>query len=437
MENIFDLKKRANELRKAGNIQEALPIYENLWKISGDSYDGAGLLHCLRKSHKYEQAIPLAEELILKFDSINWIKIEVIWTFISGILEQKEDDAPLQNIVDTAEKILNLKPELIAQKKVVFKVLKSAKRAGKWNTVLEWSDKLNPDLLSHTPMIINGKEGWCDQSTWYNYKIRALIETGNEQKALEILETVIGKYPKNNKFFLRLKALALKRLNRLPEAEEIYEPLCQGKFSDWWLLHEYAVVLSLSTDIPKKERSLIVMYKAASTSRKLETCVNLYEDICSVCTELERYLEARDHILLSKLVRLDHGWNVSDEIEDKLIDLNNKVGNDSQNQNLSHTLSLCKEYWNKTLFGDPSKSQGYEKKLQVLKNLSGIITLGHLDRPYCFINTSDKKAFFCFKSDLPGDIHDGEEVIFDAIPSFDKKKNQQSWKARDVRKPNG
>jgi hypothetical protein len=41
---------------------------------------------------------------------------------------------------------------------------------------------------------------------------------------------------------------------------------------------------------------------------------------------------------------------------------------------------------------------------------------------------------FCIKSDLPGNIHDGEEIIFDAIPSFDKKKNQQSWKARGIKK---
>jgi tetratricopeptide (TPR) repeat protein len=437
MENIFDLKKRANEFRKAGNIQEALPIYEKLWKISGDSYDGAGLLHCLRKSHNFDRAIPLAEELIRKFDSVNWIKIEVTWTFISGILEVIGDEAPLQNIIDIAQKILDLKPDLIAQKIVVFRVLKSAKRAGKWNLVLEWSDKLNPDLLSDKPIIINGKEGWCDQATWYNYKVRSLIETGNQQKALEILEAIIGKYPKNNKFFLRLKALALKKLNRLPESEQIYESICEGRYPDWWLLHEYAVVLSLSPDHSKQERSLFVMCKAATTSRKVETCVNLYEDISSVCIQLERYLEARDHILLSKLVRLDHGWNVSEEIEDKIIALNEKIGSNPKNQDLSETLSICKGYWNKTLFGDSSNPQNHEKKSQVLKNISGKITFGHSDRPYCFINTSDKKSVFCLKVDLPENIQDGDEVIFDAIPSFDKKKNQQSWKARGVRKFTG
>lgn len=434
MENISDLKKRANELRKAKNIDEALPLYEELWKISGDSYDGAGLLHCLRKLHRFEQAIPLADELIIKFDSANWIKIEVTWTRISGILEKMGEDVPLRTIIDTAQQILALKPDSLAQKRIVFKILKTAKKEKQWNLVLEWADKLDPNLLSDIPMIIKGKEGWCDQSTWYNYKIRALIETGNEQKALEILETVIGKYPKNNKFFLRLKALALRKLNRLSEAEVIYESLCQGRFPDWWLLHEYASVLSLSPELSKKEQSLIVMYKSASTSRKIETCVNLYEDICAVCIELGKYREGRDHLLLSKLVRFEHGWNVSDELEERLIDLNKRVGSDPQNQNLSHTLSLCKECWSKTLHGDSEKPQDHDIKSQMLKNIIGKITLGRSDRPYCFINTPDKKAVFCFKSDLSSDIQDGDEVIFNAVPSFDRKKNQESWKACAVRK---
>jgi len=433
MENIFDLKKRANELRKAKNIQEALPLYENLWKISGDSFDGAGLLHCLRKSQKFEQALPLAEELIVKYGSENWIKIEVIWTYISGILEKMGDDMSLQNIIGFSQKILDLNPDSLAKKVVVFKVLKSAKRAGKWHLVLEWSEKVDPDLLSDTPMMIRGKEGWCDQETYYNYKIRALIETGNEQKALEILETVIGKYPKNNKFFLRLKALALKKLNRLPEAEELYKSLCLGRSPDWWLLHEYAVVLSLSPDKSKKELSLVIMYEAASSSRKLETCVNLYEDICSVCIVLGKNFEARDHIVLSKLVRLDHGWNISKEIEDRIVDLNQTVGAESQSQNLHQALSICKEHWNNALSTEHSMVQEFNTP-QVLKNLTGKITLGPRDRPYCFINTSDKKAIICFKSDISDDIRDGDDVIFDAIPSFDKKKNRQSWKARGVKK---
>jgi MoaA/NifB/PqqE/SkfB family radical SAM enzyme len=39
------------------------------------------------------------------------------------------------------------------------------------------------------------------------------------------------------------------------------------------------------------------------------------------------------------------------------------------------------------------------------------------------------------KSDLPKEITDGATLIFDAIPSFDKKKNKESWKALETIMP--
>jgi hypothetical protein len=63
----------------------------------------------------------------------------------------------------------------------------------------------------------------------------------------------------------------------------------------------------------------------------------------------------------------------------------------------------------------------------------GKISLGRDDRPYCFINTDDGQSFFCSKSLLPSNIMDGDEVCFDANPSFDKKKNKESWKASNIR----
>ena len=61
-------------------------------------------------------------------------------------------------------------------------------------------------------------------------------------------------------------------------------------------------------------------------------------------------------------------------------------------------------------------------KLTILKN-----------KPFCFINTKDGLSAICFQNDFQDDIQDGEIVIFDAISSFDKKKNRDSWKAIKIR----
>jgi hypothetical protein len=65
--------------------------------------------------------------------------------------------------------------------------------------------------------------------------------------------------------------------------------------------------------------------------------------------------------------------------------------------------------------------------------LKGKVKMGPSDRPYCFLLSDTRESYFCRKSDLPEGAADGVMLQFDAMPSFDKKKNQESWKAVNVR----
>jgi hypothetical protein len=55
--NRFEMSKRATELRKSGELEKALPLYRELAKDDSDSYSAAGLLHCLRKLHLFDEAM--------------------------------------------------------------------------------------------------------------------------------------------------------------------------------------------------------------------------------------------------------------------------------------------------------------------------------------------------------------------------------------------
>ena len=65
--------------------------------------------------------------------------------------------------------------------------------------------------------------------------------------------------------------------------------------------------------------------------------------------------------------------------------------------------------------------------------LTGRIVAGFSDKSFCFIAVEGEQSIFCHKSELPSGVSDGDEVIFDARPSYDKKKGQESWKASNVR----
>ena len=123
MTDLNEQKQKANKFRKAGNFEEALRLYRNLLKETGDKFDGAGLLHCLRKLELFNEAIILIDELIVKYPDFDWCRNEVIWTYILGRLDKINEEEPLERVVEIAKRIMSLNPDGSAAKLTVFKVL--------------------------------------------------------------------------------------------------------------------------------------------------------------------------------------------------------------------------------------------------------------------------------------------------------------------------
>jgi len=434
MPDLKERKDKAKELRKAQNFKEAVLLYRDLWKETGDHYDGAGLLHCLRKLELFDEAIPLAEDLIIKHPESDWCRNEVIWTFISGDLYKLGENESVEKVVETAKKVMDLNPHGLAEKVVVFKVLKSAKAHGNWGIVNEWVIKIDPSALSTEPITFEtGRKGWCDRSLWYNYKISGLLKSGGDKEAkeaIELVDEISGQFAYEQKFFLRLKALAFQKIGKLNAAEKIYEKLCDRGRPDWWMIHEKAKVVR---DLGRTEDALELMYWAARSNRKLGTMVSLFADIGSLCKSMGKNEEARAHLVLCRYVREEKNWSLPGFILNDINELNEIIGNNKEPSSLKEALSICKSYW-RSLVGETSELKGkIDDKRKIRKGLSGKVNFGNLANNFCFIITKDKESFFCFKKDLSSDIKDGDDISFDAIPSFDKKKNKKSWRATNIR----
>lgn len=430
MTNIPEMKQTANELRKSGDYEKAIPIYKDLWEKTGDQFDGAGLLHCLRKKKLLDEALILADKLILKYPDFNWCRIEVIWTYISGRLNKLEENAPLKEVVQTAQKIYDLNPDGLAEKLIVFKVLKSAKSSKDWGTVNEWVVKINPVSLSIEPMTSSsGREIWSDKSLWYYYRIKSLLENGTPNEAIALISEISDTFPKQRKFFIRLKAQAYYHQGNLPEAESIYQNLCGDYNPDWWLVQEYANVIK---ERGRKEDALKLMFKAANSNSNLQLMVSLFEDAGVLCNEMGKNEEAMAHLILCKKIRTENNWPISDSILNNIIELDKKIENYTEPDSLKETMEICRGYWIKSLDEGMESNNWSREKRKARKDLIGKVNLGTIDRAFCFIFLNDEESFFCFKSDLPPNTNNGDKVIFDAIPSFDKKKSKESWKAMNI-----
>ena len=428
----MDHKQKANELRKEGKIEEALPIYRNLWKETSDKFDGAGLLHCLRKLELFDEATIFADELIAKHPDFNWCRIEVIWTYISGVLNKLEVNEPLENVIQTAKKILDFNPDGLAAKIVVFKVLKSAKASNDWEIINEWVVKLDPKSLSTKPMTdSSGRKGWSDQALWYNYRLNSFIKKGNQNEAIALIDDISDSFPMQKKFFIRIKAQAYYQLGNLQEAEKIYENLCSVNRPDWWILYEYAKVIR---DSGRKENSLKLMYKAANSNPKLELMVSLFEEIGMLCMEMGLNEEALSHLILCKKIRHENDWSVPDSVLNSILDLDEIIVDYTEPNTTKDVLRICRNYWKNSLGENIASNKKSHDNRKLRKKLIGEIKLGRTDQSFCFIISDNLESFFCLKSDLPSDIKDNDRVTFDAIPSFDKKKNKESWRATNVRR---
>ncbi len=427
MENIQELKFKANQLRKDSRHDEALPIYKSLWEKTKDSFDGAGYLSCLRKLHLFDEALVLANELITKFPDFEWGRKEVVWTRIQGQFNKLPEDSLLSTVVNIANSIMALNPDFLANKLTVFKVLKFAKKHGDWDCIADWVDKIDPASLSDKPIKIeDGREGWCDQEIWHNFKINSLLEHNDPDSALSQCIALEGKYPKNAKFFSRLKALSYRHLKKYDESIAIYQKLCSIRRPDWWLLHEYGKVLN---DSDNKKDALQKFCQAALLCSKLTMLVKLFQDIGDLCVHFNQKEEALYHYQLVKLIRLENNWPIPSIINSSLQALEKENSSINVPQNTSSCLIACKKLWLQQLEG--SNFSGSKREFK--KGLRGKISIVS-DRPICFINSKEELSAICFQNELPSSVLNGDIVFFDAEPSFDKKKNCESWRAVRVRK---
>ena len=430
--NRFELSREANDLRKKGEFEKALPLYRELSKDDSDSYSAAGLLRCLRKLRLFDEALPLCIPANRQHLALDWYRNEVIWTLIQGKLQELDESATVDGVVSTAELILALEPKgAVAKWSIVRRVLKVAKLRNRWDIVSKWIARVNPDELSTTPIKDDrGRDGWCEQAIWHNFRIRSEIEVGDKEQAIFAAQRATGLFPQQAKFFKRLEALANFRLGRLVEAELLYGKLSSGGRSDWWILNEHAHVLR---ELGKHQDALTLMCKAALSTKKLELLVSLFSDIGSLCHQIEMKQDARNHLVLCKHIREEKGWSVPQTVSSEISVLDKDLPNVAAPADFNVALAECQKFWRRTVGAQYDSREPSLEGRGLKKMLKGKLKMGPPERPYCFLLSDTRKSYFCRKVDLPKGATDGVMLQFDAMPSFDKKKNQESWKAINVR----
>ena len=413
-------KQMANNLRKNQKYEQAEAIYKELYESreSRDGYDTAGYLHCLRKQRKFAEAIRTADQITPELLEIAWCRNEMIWSYIQGIL--MDNDTDFESKASAFSRIMELKPDITAVKVSLFKLFKEAKKLKRFDFIRENIDLLKPEDLAEQPDKANVKSEWSDRALWYYYKAESMLKCDENIKALDLIETSADKFPKQKKFFLRLKAKALDSLGDIEKALSVYEGLCSVPHPDWWLLNEYGAMLAGQGS---PEKALPVLLLSSGLMPKLDMKVLLLQNLGIVYRDLAQYELSFYHLMLARLVREDKSWSIPDTLSAVMKDVSSLFTAPEKHLSIDELLQICKKEW---LKAKPSASADK-------RDIRGTVAISSPDKPFCFIK-SGKESYFCYTKDLPDGISNNQKVIFDIVPSFDKKKQRESSRAVNIRK---
>ncbi|MGC9781273.1 MAG: hypothetical protein HZR80_18675 [Candidatus Heimdallarchaeota archaeon] len=426
--------QRANQLRKEGQFQKAKEIYATFWENSKDPFIGAGYLHCLRKLKETEKSVKFAYELKEYDFNNNWVNLEILWTLISGELKNCEDYSKAKELSNYLLSLLSSEPNDLASKIICEKMVKLAMDKENWKEGIQWLDRFGKENLTDE---IVGQSEWTMKTLWYYRKTKCLFETGEYEKSINLINEInyITKPWNIQKQFLRIKAKTLSEMNELEESLKLYDKLSQGR-ADWWILHEKAIILK---NLAKKEEALKVLYTVASNYKQLDKLVTLFNDIGNLCLELKKDEEALAHFILEKLVREKNNWSIESSLESQIDSLIPSFPNYQKLVNVKDALVVCKNFWKQSGIQPTITDSKHDIHRLSRKDdrttrigLQGIVQRKP-DSNYFFIKM-ESESIICFLSDLTEEFQHRDKVIFDAQPSFDKKKNRKSWKAVNLKK---
>ncbi len=194
--DLWELRKEANALRKAGQYPKALIPYAALWNVeeARDAWDGWGYAFCLDRIGKTHDALGVCREAY-KLNPDHEL-IRQLYARCVYFLELKESNGDIAQMQRAADGICKLvgqgdeyAPYMVS---AVLSVAKELKGRGRHADVLEWLDRLDSTALSTQPFEFeqNGrtKRGPSDAQRYWGLRCKALYETGAYQVCCDAVD---------------------------------------------------------------------------------------------------------------------------------------------------------------------------------------------------------------------------------------------------------
>ncbi len=431
MTDFTTLKNQAESHRKNKNYTEAIPLYKKLWeeyRENCDEWIGWGYAYCLSQQKNYEAALDICRKVYKMNSNFKLLRNLYAWCVyyteiaVDKVKNEQQFFKAGNAIINLTEKDDKFSPFTITVLKILDYL--NNKQVYQPDLVLEWSDKLKPELLDTSPFTYKDKSGKSRENPskreqYFMYRTKALLEKGEYKECILTCENAlksINKFHYDNDVWFKWRiALSYKYLKEYSKALEILNSILLVK-KEWFIQKEISEIYFLQE---KMQDALKFALDSALNFGSTEMKVNLYKllaDIFRLNNDLEK---AKKHIEYIYCIKTNSGNKIDVKTQKWLDEFGVTISGHVDQKIIEKEL---KELWNNLKFKDQKQLTG------VIKNIIS-------DGKAGFIEAEDKKQYYFKSKDFKSKISylkKGQRVKFYLQEDFDKKKNRKTLNAVNI-----
>jgi tetratricopeptide (TPR) repeat protein/cold shock CspA family protein len=425
-DDTYTIKQAAWTFAELDQHHQAAELFDRIWQAGPDDYIISSYIRCLRKVGRLDDAETIGRDGLNRKPQDQFIRRELGWVIYDKYLKPAKEDSDLDAITKIAYEIIGLHSDELLLTRTVLAVIKVAKDQNnvRWRVVLEWADKINPQMLDAQAKEYNGKRVMSDRETFYIGRTRALLETDRHQEAINQAQEGLQEFPRS--FFLaRYDALAHAAMSNIDYAVEKMRQLQRHPRCDWYATAELA---NLEHQLGNNDEAYRLMCSALNTTRQsAEYKIGYFVTLACIAMALGKTLVAAAHLKLARVIRARKEWSTPSELlqaEKVLHEISDQPeGSDfSMPDNENDLVRFCQKLWIEGSSNPQERIQGV------------ILSPRTPGDGFTFIKPSHGgEKIFVHARNLPRNYHEGMTVDFAVKPSFDKKRNRESVEAVDVR----
>lgn len=395
----FEQSQEARKLLKAGQPDQALSIYRDIWETypeernEWDAYFGLkALKECkqlvIGKDENLIPDLPSWETAIIEqFADSERVTGIYAWVLYYRYIKPFDENNPARAEAGV-EKML----EIVGQKDMtieenqnypcpatmgVMKLLKAYKKPNlNIHKTSYWLEKIDPEKLNRQSSPYETDDGKTRESAsdfedYCSLKTNYLFKTEQYQTCIEWCEKALSEVSKfhydNDIWFQRRQALSLTKVGANEEAETIFEKILESKNGEKWFIEFELSELYLEEK--NYEKALDHAVKAALIGKDYDKKVRLFFNMSRIFAFRKQIKEGRMHAQLVKAVLTKFEFGEKPEYQE----MYNYFKLDENSVPFKEILQQCKKCWKVVAFEGRTQYLGKIKYLHK-SGKSGIVT---------------------------------------------------------------